>query len=244
MMQYDGDLALPRRYLVKPPTIDETMGQYVVASGLRTLATSETQKFGHVTYFWNGNRSGLLDDRLERYVEIPSDRIEFDRRPQMRAAEITDVLINALDAGEALDLIRLNYANGDMVGHTGSLPATVAAVETVDTEIGRLLSLAQRHGATLLVTADHGNVDDMWMRDKKGQAISSPTGMLARTSHTLAPVPLSIVDFGPKRGWSLRQDLADAGLANVASTALELMGRLPPEHMAPSLLDWTPPRSG
>ncbi len=239
MMQYDGDLFLPTRYLVAPPTIDETMGQYMVTTGLRTLATSETQKFGHVTYFWNGNRSGLLDDQLEHYVEIPSDRIEFDRRPEMRAAEITDVVIGALDGDQTFDLIRLNYANGDMVGHTGSLPATIRAMETVDAQVGRLVGLARRRQATLLVTADHGNADDMWMRDKQGRPLPGVDGPLHRTSHTLAPVPLTIADFGSNRGWSLRQDMADAGLANVAATALELLGRAPPDHMARSLLDWS-----
>ena len=172
-------------------------------------------------------------------MEIPSDRIEFDQRPHMRAAEITDVLVKALDGGEALDLIRLNYANGDMVGHTGDLAATILAVETVDAQIGRLLDLARRHRATLIVTADHGNADDMWMRDKKGNPLPGAHGPMARTSHTLASVPLSIVDFGPSRGWALRADRPDAGLANVAATALELMGRRPPGHMAPSLLDWS-----
>ena len=238
MMQYDGDLALPARYLVSPPAIDETMGEFVVATGLRTLATSETQKFGHVTYFWNGNRSGCLDDDLERYVEVLSDRIEFDRRPIMRAAEITEVVAAALTSPSPPHLVRLNYANGDMVGHTGNLAATITAVETVDAQVGRLVELVRRHRGVLLLTADHGNADDMWMRDKKGQPMLGPGGPLARTSHTLAPVPLTLVDHRKQVAWSLRDDLPQAGLANVAATALELLGCQPPGHMAPSLLNW------
>lgn len=240
MMQYDGDLHLPERYLVAPPVIDRTLGEYVAACGLRTLATSETQKYGHVTYFWNGNRSGRLDDELERYVEVPSDRVEFDQRPIMRAAEVTDVVIAALDGPSPPDLIRLNYANGDMVGHTGNLPATVAAVEAVDAQVGRLLELTRRHGGILLLTADHGNADDMWMRDKDGQPQQGPAGVLARTSHTLSPVPLTIFDVRAEARWVLRDDLPAAGLANVAATVLELLGREAPEHMAPSLLRWAP----
>ena len=238
MMQYDGDLHLPARYLVAPPVIDQTLGEFIAACGLRTLATSETQKYGHVTYFWNGNRSGCLDDQLERYVEVPSDRMEFDQRPIMRAAEITDVVAAALAESSPPDVIRLNYANGDMVGHTGNLAATIAAVEAVDTQVGRLVELVRRHRGVLVLTADHGNADDMWMRDKEGQPKSGPDGYLARTSHTLSPVPLTVFDVRDEPRWRLRDDLPQAGLANVAATVLELLGRQAPPHMAPSLLRW------
>ncbi len=240
MMQYDGDLQLPKRFLVAPPTIDRTMGEHAVASGLRTLAVSETQKFGHVTYFWNGNRSGLLDEALERYVEIPSDRVSFDQKPAMQAARITDVVLQALASEPALDLIRLNWPNGDMVGHTGNLAATIVAMEAVDAEVGRLVAAVRARGGVLVLTADHGNADDMWMRKGNGQPVVQADGTpQPRTSHTLAPVPCTIVDArpGPRR-WRLRDDLADAGLANVAATVFELLGLEPPAQMAPSLLRW------
>ncbi len=240
MMQYDGDLKLPTRYLVAPPSIEATMGAFLVATGLRTLAVSETQKFGHVTYFWNGNRSGTLDDRLERYVEVPSDRIAFDRAPAMKAAQITDIALEALASAEPPDLIRLNWANGDMVGHTGNLEATVTAVEAVDAEVGRLRAAVEAVGGVLVVTADHGNADDMWLRDKRGQPLRLPDGRLQpRTAHTLAKVPFSIVDArAGARRWLLAADRAEAGLGNVAATALELMGLEPPPHMDRSLLIW------
>lgn len=240
MMQYDGDLALPRHFLVRAPVIEGTMGEYAVASGLRTLAVSETQKYGHVTYFWNGNRSGLLDPALEQYVEIPSDRISFDQAPAMQAAAITSCAIEALTSPMPPDLLRLNWPNGDMVGHTGQLAATVAAIEAVDTEVGRLVATIRRSGAVLVLTADHGNADDMWLRDSSGRPQLGPDGRpLPRTSHTLAPVRCTILDCrpGPQR-WRLRDDLPDAGLAHVAATVFELLALEPPDHMAPSLLAW------
>jgi len=238
MMQYDGDLHLPSRYLVAPPTIDRTMGEFAARLGIRTLATSETQKFGHVTYFWNGNRSGTLDDSLETYVEIPSDRIAFNHAPLMKAAAITDVVAAALAGPRPPGIVRLNYANGDMVGHTGDLAATITAVQAVDTEIGRLLQLVQAHRGVLVVTADHGNADDMWMRAKDGTPKLGPGGSrLARTSHTLAPVPLTIVDTrsGP-RSWQLRADLPHAGLSNVAATLFALKGYRAPEGYDAALI--------
>ncbi len=243
MMQYDGDLKLPSRYLVAPPCIEATMGAFLVASELRTLAVSETQKFGHVTYFWNGNRSGTLDDRLERYVEVPSDRIAFDRAPAMKASQITDIALEALNSASPPDLIRLNWANGDMVGHTGNLEATIAAVEAVDVEVGRLRAAVEAVGGVLVVTADHGNADDMWLRDKRGQPLRLSDGRpQPRTAHTLAQVPLSIVDArdGACR-WRIAAGRPEAGLGNVAATALELMGLEPPPHMDPSLLEWDAP---
>src|SRR5690606_9236231 len=128
MMQYDGDLAIPSRYLVAPPAIDRTLGEYLASAGVAQYACSETQKYGHVTYFWNGNRSGRFDERLEEYVEIPSDTLPFEERPWMKAAEITDATIAALLRGDARAL-RINYANGDMVGHTGVRDAAILAVE-------------------------------------------------------------------------------------------------------------------
>ena len=131
MMQYDGDALIPKKYLVNPPGIDRTVGEYLVKAGVKQLAISETQKFGHVTYFFNGNRSGKFDESLEDYIEIPSDIVPFEERPWMKAAEITDKVVEAILGGK-YDFIRLNYANGDMVGHTGIPQAVEIAVETVD----------------------------------------------------------------------------------------------------------------
>ena len=171
MMQYDGDALIPQKYLVNPPGIDRTMGEYLAKTQVKQMAISETQKFGHVTYFFNGNRSGKFDETLEDYVEIPSDIIPYEERPWMKAAEITDKVIEAIQGGE-YKFIRLNYANGDMVGHTGVPEAVEIAVETVDLCVSRLLEAITKAKGILIVTADHGNSDDMFQRNKKSGDIA------------------------------------------------------------------------
>lgn len=232
MMQYDGDLRVPKKFLVAPPDIDATVGEYLVEAKLRTFACSETQKFGHVTYFYNGNRSGKLDDQLETYVEVPSDLVPFNERPWMKAAEISDAAEQAI-AGGAYDFIRLNYANGDMVGHTGDLEATRIALEVVDRQIGRLERAVRKARGALLITADHGNADEMYIR-KRGQVSMRNGRPQPRTSHTLNPVPLILVDDG--RDLRLRDDIETPGIAHLGATVLELLGLLGPDHYLPSLV--------
>lgn len=227
MMQYDGDEHVPARFLVTPPAIDRTMGELLAAAGKRQLAISETQKYGHVTYFWNGNRSGKFDDRLEHYIEIPSDILPYEQRPWMRAAEITDALVDEL-ARNPYDFARVNFANGDMVGHTGVLESARMAVEAVDLCLGRLWQAIARSGGVLVVTADHGNADQMLDLQKDGST-------RPRTSHSLNPVPFAIVD-GRSPGLRVRHD-AQGGLGNIAATCLELMGLQPPADYLPSLLE-------
>jgi 2,3-bisphosphoglycerate-independent phosphoglycerate mutase len=236
MMEYDGDLRLPKHYLVAPPNIDRTLGEFLARAGLPQLAISETQKFGHVTYFWNGNRSGAFDPATETYVEIPSDTRAFEERPWMKAAEITDRLIEELQTGRYRHA-RVNYANGDMVGHTGHYTASILAVEAVDLQIGRLLPTIEALRGALIVTADHGNADCMFEIDKStGEPARTPEGGLrAKTSHTLNPVPLHV--FAPTAPISMRADLPRAGLANLAATILYLMGSEAPEDYEPSLVE-------
>ncbi|MFT5574273.1 MAG: 2,3-bisphosphoglycerate-independent phosphoglycerate mutase, partial [Cryomorphaceae bacterium] len=128
MLQYDGDELVPNQYLVNPPNIDRTMGEFLCAEGVKSFAVSETQKFGHVTFFWNGNRSGYINESLETYIEIPSDNVEFNQAPAMKAREITDATIKLIDSGE-YQFGRINIANGDMVGHTGDMAATIEAMQ-------------------------------------------------------------------------------------------------------------------
>ena len=235
MMQYDGDLKLPRHFLVSPPEIDRTLSEHLAANGVTQLAISETQKFGHVTYFWNGNRSEPLTG--ETWREIPSDLHPFEERPWMKAAEITDVLVADLRAGQHRHA-RLNYANGDMVGHTGIREAAILAVEAVDLQIGRLLPVIRELGGAVLITADHGNADEMYEKDKKSGKIATDAAgkPRAKTAHTLNPVPCYLytpgrpdVAFDPNVG-------QDAGLANVAATVLQLLGFAPPSDYQPSLI--------
>ena len=233
MMQYDGDLLVPKRFLVAPPAIDGTVSEHLARAGRRSWACSETQKFGHVTYFFNGNRSGRFDDALEHWLEIPSDNVPFDQRPWMKAAEVTDATIAALASGR-YDHIRINYPNGDMVGHTGDLHATRVAVAAVDLCLGRLWRAVAKARGVLLVTADHGNADEMYQY--KGDKVQlGPDGApLPRTSHSLNPVPFLVLD--PTGRLTVRADAADGSIARVGATLLELCGVTPPTDYLPGLV--------
>lgn len=237
MMLYDGDLAIPEHYLVAPPEIDHTLSEFLVGHKLRQFACSETQKFGHVTYFWNGNRSGYVDRTFEEYLEIPSDQgISFDQRPWMKAAEITDATVARMRSG-SFDVGRINLANGDMVGHTGDLPATVVAVSTVDGMLGRLIRAAEASNTILLVTADHGNCDEM-IDVESGQTTNWQTfdaGLPPKTSHSLSPVPFYLYDPAGVEHYRLRQGQVHT-LANVANTVIQLMGLTPCEQYEPGML--------
>lgn len=227
MLQYDGDLDVPANYLVEPPAIERTMGEFMCAEKMPTFAVSETQKFGHVTYFWNGNRSGYLDESLETYIEIPSDNVPFDTAPEMKAVEITDATIALLESG-TYRFGRINYANGDMVGHTGNIPATVKSLECLDQCMGRLIDSITREKGILIFTADHGNADEMFV-EKDGERIP-------RTSHSLNPVPFVIVDSTDDESYQLTPPAGGGGLANVAATVFNLLGYQAPGDYEPSLL--------
>ena len=231
MLQYDGDLMVPKHYLVEPPAIDRTMGEFLCAEGVRSFAISETQKFGHVTYFWNGNRSGYIDESLETYIEIPSDNVEFDTTPAMKVREITAETIDLLRSGE-YRFGRLNFPSGDMVGHTGHLHATVEAMEIIDECMAQLVEVIDDLGGILVYTADHGNADVMFT-EKDG--VRSP-----KTSHTLSPVPFAIHD--PNYDGEYHMVGADPGpahgLANVASTVFNLLGYEAPDDYLPALIEF------
>ena len=229
MMEYDGDAHIPPNFLVQPPAIDRVVTEYLCAERIKSFAVSETQKYGHVTYFWNGNRSGYIDERLEKYVEIPSDRIEFDKAPQMKAKEITDTAIDLLKSGN-YKFGRLNFPNGDMVGHTGNMQAAIAAVETVDKYLGELLAVVKELKGIAVVTADHGNADQMFTIDKKG-------AKSVKTAHSLNPVPF-IIDDSLYRGEYRMADIKEKGLSNIAATLLNLLGYEKPEDYDPSLIEF------
>jgi 2,3-bisphosphoglycerate-independent phosphoglycerate mutase len=234
MMQYDGDLNVPNNFLVTPPDIDRTLGEYLVRNQQHQLAISETQKYGHVTYFWNGNRTGYFDDQYESYIEIPSDTLPFEERPWMKCAEITDRLLAEVETGRFRHA-RLNFANGDMVGHTGDREASIVAVEALDMQIGRILRTVTRMNGALVVTADHGNCDEMYELDKSGAPKCDDAGNpRAKTSHSLNRVPFHL--YAPGAKYRLDPSVQDAGLANLAATLLQLMGFETPEAYEQSLL--------
>lgn len=246
MMQYDGDLLLPQVYLVNPPTIENTMGELLANTFVPQFACSETQKYGHVTYFWNGNRSGKFNPDLEHYLEIPSDLVPFAERPWMKSAEITDATIMAMRQN-TFHVGRINFPNGDMVGHTGDFAATVAAMGALDLCLGRLMAAARETNTILIVTADHGNADEMFERDKKSghAALDKHGNPKQKTSHTLSPVPFALYNAEAlgQGSVTLRADLPAAGLANIAATTLELAGFEPPDLYEPSLIAWNSQQS-
>lgn len=225
MLQYDGDLKLPKRYLVSPPEIKDTLSELLVNNGYKQYAVSETQKYGHVTYFWNGNRSAKFSEDLETFKEIPSDNVSFDQRPWMKSAEITDDLIEVIKSGE-YDFIRCNFPNGDMVGHTGSLDSTIIGVESVDLGLERLKKVCDECKVTMLITADHGNADEMVERNKKGE-------LAVRTAHSLNPVPFIIYDT------ETEYEIIPSdkyGLANIAPTVAKMFGLKAPDCWEASMI--------
>ncbi len=242
MMEYDGDLHIPKNYLVNPPQIEGAVSEYMCAGGITAFAVSETQKYGHVTYFWNGNKSGYVDKELETYCEIPSDKVQFDKTPKMKAYEITEKTIELLRGGR-YRFGRINFPNGDMVGHTGVEKAIIASVEAVDECTDKLIEVVNELGGITVVIADHGNADEMFTL-KDGKKIVS-------TAHSLNPVPCAIVDAGYKgeyrmAGLSARGLPAarlparqgQAGLSNIAATLLNLLGFEKPRDYDPSLIEF------
>ena len=237
MLEYDGDLHIPSNYLVNPPEITNTMGEYLAGTGVSQLAISETQKYGHVTYFWNGNKSGKFDESLETYIEVPSDVVPFEQRPWMKCAEITDKLIECLESGKYASL-RVNFPNGDMVGHTGNILATRCSMEALDLQLKRILEVVDKLEGVALITADHGNADEMYECDKKGMPKAGKDGSFkAKTSHTLNPVPFIIYDNYYTDKYEVKADNGEFGLSNVASTAVNFLGYEAPEMWDVSIIE-------
>jgi 2,3-bisphosphoglycerate-independent phosphoglycerate mutase len=217
MMEYDASLGLP--YAFEPDAPGITLGAAVSARGLRQLHCAETEKYAHVTYFLNGGRADPYEGEERRMV--PSPRVAtYDLKPEMSAAEVADAVVGAIESG-SYPLIVVNFANGDMVGHTAVADAVIRAVETLDREAGRVLDAAVANDYSVVLTADHGNCEELL----------DPATDMPQTQHTPYPVPCLVVD-------SLTWQLSNAGgLANVAPTVLELMGLPKPEAMtARSLL--------
>ena len=236
MMEYDGDLHVPHQYLVSPPEITETLAEHLCKLGVKQFSISETQKFGHVTYFFNGNKSGKFDEKLEEYVEIPSDIVPFEQRPWMKAAEVTDRVIKEMESGK-WGFIKLNYPNGDMVGHTGVYEAVICSMEALDLQLGRLKECADRTGSVLLITADHGNADDMYEHDKTGNVkLKSDGKPQAKTSHSLNPVPFIIYDPSYNGEYS-RELKSGLGIASVAPTVLNFLDYNKPKNYVDSIVN-------
>ena len=236
MLEYDGDLHVPSRYLVSPPHITNTQGEYLADTGVTQFAISETQKYGHVTYFWNGNRSGKFDEKTESYEEIPSDIVPFEQRPWMKCALIADRLIEVIKSGK-YKYIRANFPNGDMVGHTGNYEATICSMEALDLQIKRIIDVVDEVKGVAIITADHGNADEMFEYDKKKGAVKTNADGTpkAKTSHTLNPVPCVIYDNFYSDKYTVKSGAF--GLSNIAATTVNFLGYEAPSMWNESLIE-------
>lgn len=214
MVEYSKDHNAFLDTLFPADELQNVLGAVVASHGLKQLRIAETEKYAHVTFFFNGGAEAVFDG--EERILVPSPKVAtYDLQPEMSAPEVTDKLVDAIE-NERFDLIVVNFANTDMVGHTGVLSAAVKAVETVDASIGRLADALAKVGGAMLVTADHGNAEQM--KDPK-------TGQ-AHTAHTLNPVPLVLVGTGAEVA-----GLTKGRLADVAPTLLDLMGLEQPVEM-------------
>jgi 2,3-bisphosphoglycerate-independent phosphoglycerate mutase len=203
--------------LFPPQTLPHVMGELVAEAGLRQLRIAETEKYAHVTFFFNGGEEREFAN--ESRILVPSPKVRtYDLKPEMSAIEVTDKLVAAIES-DKFDFIVVNYANTDMVGHTGDLQAAIRAVETVDTCIGRVAKAVQTMGGAMLITADHGNAEMM----------VDPKTHEPHTAHTLNPVPVIAVNAKPASQGPLR--LRDGTLADVAPTLLEILGLPQPAEM-------------
>jgi 2,3-bisphosphoglycerate-independent phosphoglycerate mutase len=236
LMEYDGDLKIPKTFLVEPPAIDRTVSEYLVKNGVNLYAIAETQKFGHITYFWNGNNSEKFNKNLETWKEVPSDKVPFEKAPRMKADQVTKEIVKALKS-KKYKFLRVNLANGDMVGHTGNLRAAIEAVECLDENLKILYDTAQQVGATMVISADHGNCDQMFEIDKELLTIKNSVGgsQMVKTSHTLSPVPF-IVTGNQADEFELNEAVESPGLGNIAASILTILGYQPPDDYLPSLV--------
>lgn len=228
LLRYDGDLGIPANYLVPPPQIKNTSSQYLCQMGITTFAIAETHKYGHVTYFWNGNRSGYIDEKLEKYHEVKSEPSEMIQgHPEMKAVEVKDEVVKQINSGN-YKYIRVNFANGDMVGHTGDVEASTKAVKCVSDCLDEVIDAAMNKKGVVIVTADHGNCEEMFEKN----------GKTPKTAHTLNPVPFFIIDSEPdKRKYVVSTEgIETPGIANVAATLINMLGFHAPEFYEKSLI--------
>jgi 2,3-bisphosphoglycerate-independent phosphoglycerate mutase len=214
LTEYSKPLSKLMRALFPPQDVSETLGEIFAERGLKQLRIAETEKYPHVTFFMNGGRETQFDG--EDRILVPSPKCAtYDLQPEMSAYEVTDKLVEAIGSGK-YDLVIVNYANADMVGHTGVMSAAIKAVEAVDKCLGRLREAVEKAGGVLIVTADHGNIEQM-----KDPSTGGP-----HTAHTLLDVPIVVVNA---TGGSIR--LHDGRLADVAPTLLDLVGIPKPTQM-------------
>ncbi len=217
LTQYAADIPAPAAF--PPASLTNTLGEVMESRGLTQLRIAETEKYAHVTFFFSGGREAEYAGETRILVPSPQEVRTYDEKPEMSAAEVTDRLVAAIESGD-YDLIVCNYANGDMVGHTGDFDAAVKAIETVDGCVGRVVEAIEKVGGACLVTADHGNAEQM---------VNPETGN-PQTAHTTFEVPLIYVG---QRSARLK---GDGSLCDIAPTLLTLMDQPVPEEMTGRVL--------
>ena len=222
MTEYDEDIHVPQYTLVQTPVFKHSLTKHLAAAGIRQYAISETVKFGHITYYFNGNSYDVPAGEVEE--EVPSYKEPFNTRPWMKSAEITDKLVAAIESGN-YDFLRVNYPGGDMVGHFGELEPTIIAMESIDVCLKRIVDAVNKLGGITIITADHGNAEELI--DEQGNP---------KTSHTTNRVPCIFVD-DTKNPNLYELSKEDRGLANLASTITLLLGEEPYEKWLPSIID-------
>ncbi len=235
MMVYDEDRNLPRLQVMGPTVVEHAFGERILKAGIRQFRLTETQKFPHVTFFFNGGRREPLDPAMEDYILIPSDKgVSFADHPAMKAPEIADKAVELIESGEyGFGLI--NFANADMVGHCGRMDAAIRAVEAVDAAVGRIVAAVEAAGGAALITADHGNAEEMMVHTDHGD---EPC-----TRHSTNPVPCILFDAAWRGGYHLRQPRPDddvqhtPGLSHLAATLFVMLGMPPPADMNPPLIE-------
>lgn len=209
LTEYNADRHIPKHVLVPPVAIPTPLNTFLGQQGISQLAVSETVKFGHITYYFNGNSYKKASG--EKHLEIPSDPQPFNTRPWMKSAEITDAVLENLDK---YDFIRVNFPGGDMVGHFAELEPTIVAVEAIDLQLARLAKQVDALGGMMIITADHGNAEELL--DREG---------VAKTAHTTNPVPCIFYDNTKNAKLYRAAKLREPGLANLAATIATLLGR-------------------
>ncbi|TFF85926.1 MAG: 2,3-bisphosphoglycerate-independent phosphoglycerate mutase [Promethearchaeota archaeon] len=220
--QYDKKKNLPKHYFIDPPEVEDPLTKYLCYEKIKQFAIAETHKFGHITYFWNGNKEGYVCEDYEKYVEIKSDPSEMiEDNPNMKAYKVRDGLIEALETGD-YRFLRANWANGDMVGHTGNIDSAIIAAETVDECVKDVVQKVMDLNGIAIVTADHGNIEEMG----KGHS----------TAHSLNPVMFAIIDYNYNNEYEINKNIKEPGLGNVAATLLNLLGYKKPSSFMDSLI--------
>jgi len=224
-LEYDTEQGIPKNFLCPPPKIENTLTEWLCKFGVRQFSVTETAKFGHLTYFFNGNRAKPVDVELETWLQIPSDELgmDFSSKPKMQAQKITDETLKAIKS-DKYDFIKLNLPNPDMVGHSGNFDAVVEGTKEVDKCLGQIVDVCKSNKTNLIILSDHGNAEEML--DDKGKP---------KPSHTNNVVPFIIMPFASDKQWKIKN--GEFGLTNIAATICELLDIQVSEHFNGGIIE-------